>query len=198
MLSITESCRARPASVIGLIVIVCTFYNTPALAIDLRGSLWERIALSHQLDPYLLYAVAIAESLVPRGNSRISPWPWTIRTPKESIYARTREEVETRLRLELTRWGEKANFDVGLMQISTSWHSWRVRSPIDLLEPEVNLRIAADVLSEALLSSPDDLVLGIGRYHSWHPERARWYGERVFKIYRRLLAETTEARMVRH
>lgn len=197
MLSIPESCRARSTSIIVLIALICALYNIPALAIDLRGSLWERVAKTHQLDPYLLYAVAIAESLVPRGNSRVSPWPWTIRTPKESIYARTRQEVEARLRLELARWGEKANFDVGLMQISTAWHSWRVQSPVDLLEPEVNLRIAADVLSEALLSSPDDPILGIGHYHSWHSERARWYGERVFEIYRQLLADITEARIVK-
>mgnify|MGYP000551251982 CR=1 FL=1 len=197
MFLVREDRRTLSPAIIALIALVGTVYNTPALAIDLRGSLWERVAKSHQLDPYLLYAVAIAESLVPRGDSRVSPWPWTIRTPRESIYARTREEVEARLRLELARWGEQANFDVGLMQISTSWHSWRVRSPVDLLEPEVNLRIAAEVLSEALLSSPDDPVLGIGRYHSWHPERARWYGERVFDIYRQLVGEITEARPVK-
>jgi hypothetical protein len=182
------------AWIIGLIAVAGALYNTPTPAIDLRGTLWERIAKGRQLDPYLLYAVAIAESPVQRGNTRVSPWPWTIRTPKESIYARTREEVEARLRLELGRWGEGVNFDVCLMQISTSWHSWRVRSPVDLLEPEVCLRVAAEVLSDALLSSPNDPVLGVGRYHSWHPARARWYGERVLEIYRQLIADITEAR----
>jgi len=195
--SVKEDGLAKPALIMGLIALTAALYNTPALATDLRGSLWERTARTHQLDPYLLYAVAIAESLVPRGDSRVSPWPWTIRTPKGSIYARTREEVEAKFRLELARWDEGANFDVGLMQISTAWHAWRVRSPADLLEPEVNLRIAAEVLSDALLSSPNDPVLGIGRYHSWHPERARWYGKRVFAIYRRLVAEVTEARTVK-
>lgn len=197
MLIVREDQPAITSSTLGLIALIFSLYSTPAPAIDLGGSLWERVAESRQLDPYLLYAVAIAESLVQRGNSAVSPWPWTIRTPKESIYARTREEVEARFRLELARWGERANFDVGLMQISTSWHAWRVQSPVDLLEPEVNLRIAADVLSEALLSSPDDPVLGIGRYHSWHPERARWYGERVFEIYRQLIAEIRGARTVK-
>lgn len=197
MFLVRKDRKTRISAIVALTAFVGAIHNTPILAIDLRGSRWERIAESHRLDPHLLYAVAIAESLVARGDSRISPWPWTIRTPKGSIYARTREEVEVRLRLELARWGERANFDVGLMQISTSWHAWRVRSPVDLLEPEVNLRIAAEVLSDALRSSPNDPVLGIGRYHSWHPERARWYGERVFGIYRRLIAEVAEARTVK-
>lgn len=197
MLIVREDQPAITSSTFGLIALIFALYSTPAPAIDLGGSLWEQVAKRRQLDPYLLYAVAIAESLVQRGNSAVSPWPWTIRTPKESIYARTREEVEARFRLELARWGERANFDVGLMQISTSWHAWRVQSPVDLLEPEVNLRIAADVLSEALLSSPDDPVLGIGRYHSWHPERARWYGERVFEIYRQLIAEIRGTRTIK-
>ncbi|AIJ10630.1 transglycosylase SLT domain protein (plasmid) [Edwardsiella anguillarum ET080813] len=43
------------------------------------------------------------------------------------------------------------------------------------------------MLSEAIKSSPSDLELGIGRYHSWNDEaRARNYGSRILAIYRNL------------
>lgn len=45
------------------------------------------------------------------------------------------------------------------------------------------------ILAEAIKSSPNDLELGIGRYHSWNEERARWYGQRVLSIYRNILHE---------
>lgn len=185
--------KQLPASLaIASVALLCTLSSDPAHAIDLRGSLWERVARTRDLDPYLLYSLAIAESSVRRGTRRISPWPWTIATRRESIYAKTREEAESRLRLELLRAGQKANFDVGLMQISTLWHGWRVNSPLDLLEPETNLRVAVDVLSEAMRSAPDDPILGIGRYHSWNQDRARWYGERVLAIYRELVRNNDE------
>lgn len=188
---VAKTSKSAAAS-LAFAVLLCTLSLDAAHAIDLRGSLWERIARTRDLDPYLLYSLAIAESSIKRDARQISPWPWTLGTPNEAVYARTREEAEARLRLELARANDKTNLDVGLMQISTLWHGWRVRSPVDLLEPEVNLRIAADVLVEAMRSSPNDPILGIGRYHSWNTERARWYGERVFAIYRELISTINE------
>ncbi|BBV43541.1 hypothetical protein STW0522CIT26_P11740 (plasmid) [Citrobacter portucalensis] len=47
--------------------------------------------------------------------------------------------------------------------------------------------VGAEVLSEAIQSSPNDLELGVGRYHAWEDEiRARNYGSRVLAIYRNL------------
>ncbi|MFS9859340.1 lytic transglycosylase domain-containing protein, partial [Salmonella enterica] len=52
---------------------------------------------------------------------------------------------------------------------------------------DTNVMVGAEVLSEAIQSSPNDLELGVGRYHAWEDEiRARNYGSRVLAIYRNL------------
>lgn len=171
-----------------VIVTLCLgglLYAAASAALDLGGTVWDQVAGRYQLDPYLLYSVALAESATPRGTGKTSPWPWVIRSPGGSIYVNSRHEAELRLKREILRW-DAARIDVGLMQISSGWHRDRVREISELLDPETNLRIAAEILSEALRSAPDDLALGIGRYHSWDPRRAREYGQRVLAIYRNL------------
>lgn len=160
-------------------------YAAASAAIDLHGTSWDRVAERYRLDPYLLYSVALAESATRRGTGVTSPWPWVIRSPGGSTYASSRDEAESCLKREMARW-DATRIDVGLMQISSGWHRHRVREIEELLDPETNLRIAAEILSEALRSAPNDLALGIGRYHSWDPLRARRYGQRVLSIYRKL------------
>ena len=171
-----------------VLIILCLsslLYAAASPAINLRRTVWDRVAARYELDPYLLYSVALAESATPRGAATTSPWPWVIRSPGGSIYVNSRYEAERQLKREIARW-DAAGIDVGLMQISSRWHRNRVSEITDLLDPETNLRIAAEILSDAMRSSPDDLALGIGRYHSWDPRHARWYGQRVLSIYRNL------------
>ena len=68
-----------------------------------------------------------------------------------------------------------------------AWASGELSS--ELLDPITNLTVGSSILAEAIKSSPNDLELGIGRYHSWNEERARWYGQRVLSIYRNILHE---------
>ncbi len=73
------------------------------------------------------------------------------------------------------------------MQINLHWNGHRVTSYEDLLDQEQNITTGAEVLSEAIESSPVDLELGIGRYHNWDDElRARNYGSRILAIWRNL------------
>ena len=179
-------CRQRGhAAVIVTLCLGTLLYAATSSAVELRGTVWDRVAERYQLDPYLLYSIALAESATPRGTTTTSPWPWVIRSPGGSIYANSRHEAELRLKREIARW-DAARIDVGLMQISSRWHRYRVGDINELLDPETNLRIAAEILSEAMRSSPNDIALGVGRYHSWDPRRARWYGQRVLSIYRNL------------
>lgn len=178
--------RERGHSVlVATLCLASLLYATASVAVELRGTVWDRVATRYHLDPYLLYSVALAESAIPRGAAMTSPWPWVIRSPGGAIYAGSRYEAERRLKREILRW-DAARIDVGLMQISSGWHGDRVREISDLLDPDTNLRIAAEILSDALRSAPNDIALGIGRYHSWDPRRARWYGRRVLSIYRNL------------
>lgn len=69
------------------------------------------------------------------------------------------------------------------MQINLHWHGHRVEKPEQLLNPETNLKIGAVILAEAIQSAPNNLELGIGRYHSWqNVQAAVLYGRRVLAL----------------
>lgn len=158
-----------------------------ANAFDVTGTDFERAATKHGLDPILLYSVALAESASGRGENNISPWPWTLRTLNEPFYALTREQASTRLSQLINHQGEKVSVDIGFMQVNLYWHGHRVSNPLELLDPITNLDTGAEILSETINSAPNDLELGIGRYHHWKDEnRSRTYGKRVLSIYQQL------------
>jgi soluble lytic murein transglycosylase-like protein len=149
-------------------------------ALDLSGTLFDKAGKAVGLDPLLVYAVALAESASGRGQGNISPWPWTLRAPGRPFYAQGQAEAQKKLAALQVQYGEA--IDVGIMQINLHWHGHRVNDPAELLDPETNLLVGASVLATAIRSAPDDLALGIGRYHSWQEKRARDYGKRVLAI----------------
>lgn len=159
--------------------------SAQAVAVDLSNTPYHVVGTEKGLDPLLLYSVSLAESAF--GSSergKIGPHAWTIRG-KKAHYAESKEKAEQTLKQYLDSGFQ--GVDVGLMQINVRWNGSRVTSPYDLLDPMTNVRVAADVLKEAMASAPGDPVLGIGRYHHWKEEdRARNYGERVLAIYRNL------------
>lgn len=155
----------------------------PAQAIDLKGTIWESAARTEgNLDPLLLYAIALTESGRPDGEGRIKPWPWALNVEGKALFAGTREEAVTLLETYRGR-----SVDVGLLQVNTRWHGHRVRHPAFLLDPEINLTVGARILKEALDASPGDLTAGIGRYHSSRQHQARRYARTVVRIYQHLL-----------
>ena len=144
----------------------------------LKSTLWWQIAGRHQLDPYILYAVALVESAKSSGSTHVTPWPWSLNKSGKSIIPASQQEGRTLLNKFLAE-GHR-NIDVGLMQINLHWQGHRVDNPEQLLNPVTNLQIGALVLAEAIHSVPNDLALGIGRYHSWHNiSAAIAYGRKV-------------------
>lgn len=170
------------------IIVLMIVMSTNTLVYAFPGYQWEKAAQNVGIDPVILYAVALAESASYRGLNMTSPWPYAIRNGSNATYAKSRIEAEQVLNKALQE-GEKYQLDIGLMQINLRWHEHRVNSPDELLDPITNLDIGSRILAEAIQSSPNDLELGIGRYHSWNEERARWYGQRVLSIYRNILHE---------
>jgi len=147
----------------------------------LQNTLWWQIAKHHQLDPYILYAIALVESAKGNPSNHVTPWPWAINKSGKSIIPASQQEARIILNKTLAEGGR--NIDVGLMQINLHWHGHRVGKPEQLLNPVTNLQIGALVLAEAIQSAPHDLVLGIGRYHSWqNTEAAVSYGRRVLAV----------------
>lgn len=147
----------------------------------LQGTAWWQIAMERGLDPYILYAVALVESA--QINARLAaPWPWALNRQGRPIIPSSRLEARGILNDALNK-GIRS-IDVGLMQVNVRWNGHRVHRPDDLLDPETNIRVGADVLTEAIDSAPGDLALGIGRYHTgWRNDTDAYrYGRRVLAI----------------
>lgn len=151
---------------------------------SLEGSLFTAVAAAHEVDPLLLYAIAINESATGTGNGNIGPAPYVFRTIDGPRFFNTKKEAEAELAIVLKT---TQNVDVGMMQINLRYHPQP--NPLDLLNPHHNLTVAAKYLKITMASS-DDPVIGVGRYHSWTEKLARWYGERVWQTYRNLLQIT--------
>ncbi|MBS9424221.1 lytic transglycosylase domain-containing protein [Photorhabdus caribbeanensis] len=167
------------------LVLAASMCSASASAIDISGTIFDKAAKEYGLDPLLVYSVALAESAFGHEDGSISPWPWTLRTPDLPFYAKNSEQAKEKLAEFQQQYGRA--IDVGFMQVNIRWHGHRVSNPTKLLDPETNVMVGTKVLAETINSSPNDLELGIGRYHAWKDEvRSRNYGSRVLAIYRNL------------
>ena len=109
-----------------------------------------------------------------------------------SFYPKDRHEARRFLAVSLALTD---NVDIGLMQVN--WRTWgkTVRdlglSAYDLLDPRINLRLGCHVLAEAM-ATRGSFEARLGRYHSRHRERGRWYARRVLAAARELEAGGAE------
>lgn len=148
-------------------------------AFSLQGTVWSEAA--GVVDPQLLYAVALAESKKV-VNGQVRPWPWTVNTNGKGYYFDTRDEAETFVD-NLVAKGVKS-IDVGPLQINLRWNGHRVKNHNDLFDLPTAVRVGADILKEAMNSSPNDKALAVGRYHNWQDDRrARNYGVKVLQYF---------------
>jgi len=188
----TSLMLVRVAVLAAACVLVQPVARGAPLALD--GTAWARAAAPYGIDPALLYAVTLVESRRGRPGGRISPWPWTLRTPTGGYWFESRRAAERGLRAVLERWPAR-RVDVGAAQINLGWHADRFEDPYRLFDLEYNLHVATRILADAI-ESTDDPVLGIGRYHHWVSERrARRYGDRVWWTYRQLTFSNARGRL---
>lgn len=159
----------------------CLASTLAAADVNLEGTHWERVAQRHGLDAKVMYAVALQESRKARGPSVASPWPWTIRSPEGPRFFDSRTEAATELRRLVGSYRPSA-IDVGIMQVNLGWHGHKVADPALLLDPRVNLEVAAGILREALASAPGDPELAVGRYNTYTEAPARAYGRKVLRV----------------
>jgi len=166
-------------------IFVVINFSTPAFAKLNFPNAFELAANYEGIDPLLLYAVALQESKNGK-NGYISPSLFAIRDATGSRYFDSQANAEKYLR-NLINEGV-TNIDVGAMQINYGQHRDIVKYPELLLDPYLNFRISAKILKYALQSAPNDIELGVGRYHNWRDSsRSRSYGEAVLKLYRELI-----------
>lgn len=110
----------------------------------------------------VLYAVALQESgMTIKG--RLMPWPWSLNVAGHTRRYATRAQACADLKQSLREW-PPTRIDVGLGQINLGHQKDRYNRPCDLLNPYVNLRIAASILREHHTPG-DDWLIAIGRYH---------------------------------
>lgn len=157
------------------------FKHSSIPSTQLNNTVWWQIASRHQLDPYILYAVALIESRKNDGQHQVTPWPWAINNAGKSFIPANQKAAEALLNKMLAEG--RYNVDVGMMQVNLRWHGHRVVKPEHLLDPMINLEIGAELLAKAIRSAPDNIHLGVGRYYSWkNATAAVEYGQKVVAL----------------
>jgi soluble lytic murein transglycosylase-like protein len=135
------------------------------------GALITSAATSAGIPAELLAAVVWVES---------RRWPWAVNVGGRPIYPRSRDEAAAWLRAA----GGRA--DIGLAQVHYPvWGPVFGLRPEDLLDPWINLQVAALILRHAMNEEPGSWG-GVGRYHSATPWRKWWYARHVATVFRGL------------
>jgi len=138
--------------------------STVAQAHDTPPPAYQIAAASAKVPSTVLYAIALQESGRSVNGDKLRPWPWTLNVAGRGHYFDSQEAACSRLTAALKTLSTK-RIDVGLGQINVGYHGHRVSAPCDLLNPYLNLAIAAQILKEQHKPGQDWLVT-MGRYHS--------------------------------
>lgn len=158
--------------------ILTTSTAVNAETFTLKGSVFEKVGLQQKIDPLLLYSIAIAESGMGIGGGMIRPKDLVLRYDGQALSFDNKEEAQSKLKSILEKTN---NVDVGIMQVNLKYNPQP--NPFALFDPEKNIEAGAAILSTAMKSSPDNLIIGIGRYHNWEDmDRCKWYGNMVLTI----------------
>jgi len=159
---------------------------------------WDRALRVAQVPAEVMYAIGLQESgTTLKGQRSFAPWAWVLNVNNEGRFFRTREEASAALEAELGRGNRRVA--VGMLQIHLRWNGHRVRDPLTLLDPSVNLRVAADVLAECGQRFPD--VFGkLACYYSGDVDQeGRWYARQVLaKAGHRSTGAVQKARATTH
>lgn len=150
-------------------ILLCLFFglllSLQVQAQELPPPAYQLAADEVGIPSEVLYAVALTESGFKLNDSQVRPWPWTLNVAGRSHYFKTKADACTFLNQTLQSTSAK-RVDVGLGQVNYGYHGHRVNSACDLLDPYLNLEIAAYILKEQRRSGEGDWLLAIGRYHS--------------------------------
>lgn len=145
-----------------LFLVANLFAAVTVKADELPPPAYQLAASTAQIPSEVLYAVALTESGL-RIDGKIKPWPWTLNVAGKGRFFKTREDACIALNQVLKSVSAK-RVDVGLGQINVGYHGQKVNHPCDLLDPYLNLTIAADILKSHHRAG-NDWLIAIGRYH---------------------------------
>jgi soluble lytic murein transglycosylase-like protein len=133
------------------------------------------VAEEFDLPPALLTAIARHES---RAN------PWALHLDGRGHFPESREQA-----VKLLQNRTSDNFDVGIMQINSSWLKKFKITPAEALEPQTNIRLGAWVLKQCV----DEHGMGwdaLAAYHTGKPGKHNWrasvYALKVWRRYEKI------------
>jgi len=160
----------------------------------LKQSLWAKASQLAGVRPNTLYGIALQETGMRWRDRTFRPWPWTIYVNQGGIgiksgpYRYPTKEVAVKALTAMLDQGV-TNIDVGLMQVNIRWNGHRVRDKKLLMDPGVNIMVAAGILKDVHVGN--DLRLAVARYHSFNAGRGAAYSTKV-KRYETILDEQFE------
>ena len=144
-------------------------------------SIWVKAASTHDLDPVVLYALALQESRRLRPDGTVRPWPWTLHAKGYgAMYFDSYNEAADKL-IEIIESGVE-NVDIGMMQINWKSNGHLLPDPKQILKPENNVKLAAQILRRELDSQGGDLNSAIAHYHTPYKQRGTRYANSVLAI----------------
>jgi len=145
---------------------------------------YRNVAKNYGIPYRILFAIGMQESQRVLSDGRVLPWPWTLNFAGRGRYYESSTEMEAALMEALDNG--ITNIDIGIMQINAKWHRAKSFSLIDLMRPEDNLNIAAQILRREhdWCGGTDlDWMCAVGSYHSRDDVRAEQYVNQVMKWY---------------
>ncbi|PPD50749.1 MAG: lytic transglycosylase [Methylobacter sp.] len=176
-----------------LLFIIFPLYGYAGSAV-LKQSLWAKASQLAGVPPNTLYGIALQETGMRWHDGTFRPWPWTIFVNKGGAGIKSgpyRYPTKAAAVNALTDMLDQGvtNIDVGLMQINLYWNGHRVRDKRLLMEPGVNIMVAAGILKDVHVGN--SLRQAVARYHSFNAGRGAAYSTKV-KLYETILDEKIE------
>lgn len=128
----------------------------------------------------VLYVVALVESgRSHRTGRERTPWPWSLNLHGRGWHFPSRATAWRALSLAIAA-GERS-VDIGLMQVNWRYHGSRFKDPWHALDPEQNLKVAAELLKDCY-ARRRDWWASVGCYHAPNDAaRAARYRQRVLE-----------------
>lgn len=133
-----------------------------------------------RIPPLILYGVALQESAQLFGKHAL-PYPWTLNVAGTPRRFQTYESAVSGLRTNVAKG--ITSVDCGLMQVNWRYHSRKLGTFYQALDPYPNLRAGALILREEYART-GDWFKAIGRYHS--PDNMARATDYANAVYRRM------------
>lgn len=155
-----------------------------------QGTIWWVAGQKYGLEPELLYSVALVESKLAGDGDKFSvkAWPWTLRVDPKAYRYNNKEETVKALEQFVSEGVESWRIDVGMMQLNLKWTYEKrgydtIYSLADLVEPTINVGIAAKILQESTAATGVS-AFSVGYYHNIAEPRRSKYGSEVVNTMR--------------